>query len=178
VITLWIKRLHMYTGLLNFTVLMVFGIIGVVATVLPKPPERQKPPSTAQVRDFPIPGGMTDPQLADHIQAALKFRSPVPRRIGLSGVTAKIGYACGWEPRPGFTTSLSFEGQNKLEVTKQPFDVWQYLFRFRVHGELQVFHSTYLRGTDPPLQGSFCSEGSRIYKKKDAELRTRIVTLT
>ena len=63
----------MYTGLLNFTVLMVFGIIGVVATVLPKPPERQKPPSTAQVRDFPIPGGMSDRQLADHIQASLNI---------------------------------------------------------------------------------------------------------
>lgn len=33
----WIKRIHMYTGLLNVTALAVFGVIGIAATVLPSP---------------------------------------------------------------------------------------------------------------------------------------------
>lgn len=127
-IKLWIKRVHMYTGLLNFTVLMVFGIIGIVATVLPKPPARQKPPSTVQVRDFPIPGGMTDRQLADHIQASLKIplTGPTPdwelRRDSENRLRVRLGTPAR------FYDVVVLEQQNKLEVTTQPFDVWQYLF--------------------------------------------------
>jgi hypothetical protein len=28
----WIKKIHMYTGLLNFTILCVFGLAGLVVT--------------------------------------------------------------------------------------------------------------------------------------------------
>ena len=33
--TRWMIRIHMYTGLLNFAALVLFGVVGIIATVLP-----------------------------------------------------------------------------------------------------------------------------------------------
>jgi hypothetical protein len=126
--TLWIKRIHMYTGLLNFTVLVIFGIIGIVATVLPRASERKKPPSTVQQREFAVPGGMSDRQLADHIYESLNipltWRPPdySLRRDDQNHLHFQLGTA------PRFYDVAVLENEGRLQITTQPYDLWQYLF--------------------------------------------------
>ena len=42
-----IKKIHMYSGLVSFTALLIFGLIGIVATCLPHPDERPRPEASA-----------------------------------------------------------------------------------------------------------------------------------
>lgn len=61
----WMKKIHMYAGLLTFTAFVVWGITGVSAIFLP-PPGGYQPPEVAEVeeRPFEAPGDMTDKELA------------------------------------------------------------------------------------------------------------------
>jgi hypothetical protein len=123
-----IKRIHMYTGLLNFTALTIFGIIGIVATVLPKPAQRPKPAATVQVQDFQLPGGIDDRQLADHIQASLNLplTRPAPDWALGRDRQNRLRFRL-WTPAR-FHEILVLEKQSQIQITTQPFDVWQYLF--------------------------------------------------
>lgn len=127
-LTLWIKRIHMYTGLLNFTVLIIFGIIGIAATILPNAEQRPRPPSTVELRDFPIPGGMSDRQVADHIHAALQIplTAPAPDYALGRDDQNRVRFRLGTASR--FYTIVVMENENKVQITTQPYDVWQYLF--------------------------------------------------
>ncbi|MEZ5353808.1 MAG: PepSY domain-containing protein [Bryobacteraceae bacterium] len=64
----WIKKIHMYSGLLSFTAFVVWGVTGIHAVFLPPPGEYQPPPITS-VREFAFkaPGGMDDRQAAKAI---------------------------------------------------------------------------------------------------------------
>ena len=66
-----VKKIHMYTGLLTFSALIVFGIAGVQAT-LPAPSRRDRPEAKIEHVDFEAPGNLTDKQLADRVYETLK----------------------------------------------------------------------------------------------------------
>jgi hypothetical protein len=126
--THWIKKIHMYVGLLNFSILLIFGIIGITATVLPEPNQRPKPASTARVIDFQAPQGLDDRGLADHLHAALK--------IPLTGTAPDWDIVRDKEnnlrvrfhtPATRFEATV-LEAENKLRIEEQPFDTWQFLF--------------------------------------------------
>ena len=67
--TVWIKRIHMYTGLLSCSALAIFGVVGIAASLLPPPRSRPAPEATVEYREFQIPGGMDDRELADLLDA-------------------------------------------------------------------------------------------------------------
>jgi hypothetical protein len=73
-------RIHMYTGLFNFTALVLFGVVGVIASVLPPHSDRPRPEREVEEVELEVPGGLDDRQLADHVQAtlALPFTGPAP----------------------------------------------------------------------------------------------------
>jgi hypothetical protein len=56
----WIKKIHMYTGLLNFTMLCVFGLAGLVATA--EAPDIFEPDTVpaATIFAFRVPGSASD----------------------------------------------------------------------------------------------------------------------
>jgi hypothetical protein len=118
----------MYTGLLNFTVLVIFGIIGIVATFLPRPVEREKPAATVQMRDVHLPGGLDDRRLADYLQASLNLplTRPVPDWMLGRDRQNRLRFRL-WTPAR-FYEILVLEKPGKVQITTQPFDVWQYLF--------------------------------------------------
>ena len=66
-----LKKIHMYTGLLTFSALIVFGIAGVHAT-LRDPDQRHRPEAKIEHVDFVVPGNLTDKQLADRVYETLK----------------------------------------------------------------------------------------------------------
>jgi hypothetical protein len=57
--TRWLKKLHMYAGLLNLTILLVFGIAGLTAT-FDSGPGRTPFPAANQTLDFKAPENVTD----------------------------------------------------------------------------------------------------------------------
>lgn len=128
-LTRWIKKIHMWAGLLNFSVLIVLGIVGIVASVLPRPAERPKPPATTRTVDYQAPGDLDDRALADAIQAFLDIpltSSPVPEygvrrdeqnRLRVNLFTPAVRYE-----------ALLLEDEGRLEITRQPFDAGQFLF--------------------------------------------------
>ena len=83
----WIRKLHMYTGLLNFTILVVFGVVGLSATFLPPPAQRPQPEREVRHFDFKAPGQLDDRQLADRVfqRLALPFTRPTDRAINRDG---------------------------------------------------------------------------------------------
>jgi hypothetical protein len=64
----WMKKIHMYAGLLSFMAFVVWGITGVHAVFLP-PPDGYEPPEVSAVEETPFeaPGALDDKQLAQLI---------------------------------------------------------------------------------------------------------------
>jgi hypothetical protein len=61
----WMKKIHMYAGLLSFMAFVVWGITGIHAVFLP-PPDGYEPPEVAAEQHIPFeaPGDLDDRELA------------------------------------------------------------------------------------------------------------------
>lgn len=75
----WMKKLHMWAGLLTFTAFVVWGAIGVHGAFTPAPGEFV-PPDVSAVKEFPFPskGDLGDKELARAIFEA----ADIPLRGG------------------------------------------------------------------------------------------------
>ncbi len=64
----WIKKLHIYAGLLAFSAVFVWGVTGIYAVFLPGP-GGYEPPPVSETREIPLPapGDLDDKALAKHI---------------------------------------------------------------------------------------------------------------
>ena len=68
----WIRKLHMYTGLLNFSILVVFGLAGLVVTFdAPDIFHSGKAPRM-ETRSFTIPPGISDKEAGGLVARALQ----------------------------------------------------------------------------------------------------------
>ena len=126
--TNWIKRIHMYTGLLNTTALAIFGIVGIAASLLPPPKDRPAPEATVEFRDMEIPGSMDDRQLADHIQAQLQIplTGPAPKWSFWHDDHGNLHFRL---PTPARRHDIVvLEDESRVRIRSQAFDNWQYLF--------------------------------------------------
>jgi len=67
----WMKKIHMYAGLLSFMAFVVWGVTGIDAIFLPRPGEWQ-PPLISGHAEFPFEGGgnLDDKKLAKAIYEA------------------------------------------------------------------------------------------------------------
>ena len=80
-VTFWIRRLHMYLGLLNFSLLIVFGAAGLAATA--DVPELFSEPSSVASHSFTPPPNASDREVARLIAALTQPNhagDPVVRR--------------------------------------------------------------------------------------------------
>jgi hypothetical protein len=79
-LNLWIKKIHMYTGLLTFSIPFVFGIAGLTATFQASPEERQRH-ATERLLPFTAPPNATDSEVAAAVHAALRppLTQPPPK---------------------------------------------------------------------------------------------------
>ena len=75
------RKLHMYAGLLNLSILLIFGIAGLSATFEPAPDQRKRPDPDVEFRDFTIPAGLDDKAAADRVYEFLHLplTSPLPK---------------------------------------------------------------------------------------------------
>jgi len=67
----WMKKIHMYAGLLSFMAFVVWGVTGIEAVFLPRPGEWQPAPVSSQ-KEFQFEGGgnLDDKKLAKAIYEA------------------------------------------------------------------------------------------------------------
>lgn len=61
--TAWLRRIHIWVGLFNLTVLVVFAITGITATVGGRGPE----PAVVRTVDYEPPASFTDKAVADDL---------------------------------------------------------------------------------------------------------------
>src|SRR6266478_2332121 len=71
----------MYGGLLNLSILLVFGVAGLTATLDPGPEKRQRPEPRVEYRDFTVPAGLDDKAAADRVWEFLHLplSAPLPK---------------------------------------------------------------------------------------------------
>ena len=76
----WVKKLHMYAGLLTYCQFTLYGLAGLLASVRPGPEERAPFPLTTTELAYRSAPGATDKQIADEIHALLDppLSGPVP----------------------------------------------------------------------------------------------------
>jgi len=55
----------MYVGLLNLSILLIFGVAGLSATFEPGPAQRRREEPVVEFRDFTVPVGLDDKGAAD-----------------------------------------------------------------------------------------------------------------
>ncbi len=68
----WMKKIHMYAGLLTFTALVVWGVTGVMAVLAPAPGDFKPPDvSSQEERPFQVPGNLDDKELARQVYDSL-----------------------------------------------------------------------------------------------------------
>ena len=61
----WIKKLHIYSGLLSFAGFTVWGIVGLRASFLPAPSERPRQEAEVTTIAFQVNGEATDQEVTD-----------------------------------------------------------------------------------------------------------------
>lgn len=76
-----VRKLHMYAGLVSFSILIVFGIAGLTATFEEAPGKRSRPEPVVEMRDFTAPAGLDDQAMADRVHQFLQLplTTPVPK---------------------------------------------------------------------------------------------------
>lgn len=139
-ITKWIKKLHMYLGLLNFTILVIFGIVGLSVSLLPPKEERLRPKSTVRHVSYETPGGLGDRELADHVYATLRLplTQSAPDWSLRRDKQNNLQFSLGTPAKSYHIVVL--EQQSQLRIESTPYDSWQYLFHL---------HEVTLRQTAP-----------------------------
>src|SRR5262245_45366478 len=69
----WVKRIHMYLGLLNLSILLVFGIAGLKAT-FSNPRTRQPSQPVVRFENYKAPPSVIDDkELAEQVRQRLDF---------------------------------------------------------------------------------------------------------
>jgi len=120
----WIKKIHMYAGLLNFTILCVFGLAGVIVTAdAPDIFHAGNEPATAIV-PFAAPSAASDKDVAD-----LMVRQVGPRHTGKPSIRRDAehrlvadNYSVNGLVR---LTLLEPQGQMKIETYRN--SIWRFI---------------------------------------------------
>jgi hypothetical protein len=120
----WIRNIHLYTGLLNFTILCVFGLAGLIATAeAPDIFHAGTQPAITTV-PFRAPGSASDQQVADLIGAQLQpahAGKPAIRRDARHQLVADF-YSVNGLVR---ATLLEAEGQLRVETRRN--SIWRFI---------------------------------------------------
>lgn len=120
--TRWIKKLHVYTGLLNVTILMVFGIAGLAGTF---GIERRFVVS-AETREFRVPPNVTDQEAARAAFESLHLPSTeqLPRNAVHRDPNHNLTFTTYSVNGLRVITVLEKEGRIRMELRKNR--LWHY----------------------------------------------------
>ncbi|MEZ5403767.1 MAG: PepSY domain-containing protein [Bryobacteraceae bacterium] len=140
--TAWIKRLHMYAGLLSLTILFIFGIVGLTGLMLPVPSERKQPEFVGREEAFAVPPNMSDRELAQAAweKLAPPVTGPPPPFSIRRDANRNLVFQVFGPNGPTRVTVLENDGKLRVETRRNLW--WQYF---------NVLHETHIRSTVPDL---------------------------
>ncbi len=122
VVTLITKKIHVYLGLLNLSIVLVFGIAGLKAT-LNRPGQHKPAEATVRFESFTIPASVIDDkELGEQIRRQLNIAAVVfdTRRDQQNNLV--VSYYTHSGPRR--VTVL--EKEQRLRVATQREDIWRF----------------------------------------------------
>ena len=138
----WIKRIHMYLGLLNYVTLTVFGIAGLTATFEPGP-RHPPPPAEARFEPFVIPPNASDKEVADTVFQNFHFplSNPIPK--GALRRNPENELVLNFYAINGPFKVTILEKENRLRIEPERNNIWRFLNN--VHSVTQAGNSRHLR---------------------------------
>ena len=120
----WIRRIHMYLGLLNFSLLIVFGLAGLVATAEAPDIFKQKQPPAMTFREFTSPPSSSDREVAELIaqqMAPAHSGPPVMRRNGANQLVTEF-YSIN-----GMTRVTLLENEHRAQIQTFRNSIWRFI---------------------------------------------------
>ena len=132
----------MYTGLVNFTVLFVFGVTGLLGTLATRPFQWNRPAPVTDYVDFTPPPGLTDKELADRVYERVKLpmTGPVPPVVRRNrDHDVEITF---YTPN-GSRQVTVLEKESRVRVVKQGLNAFQFL---------STLHETTIRNASNDLR--------------------------
>lgn len=119
----WIRKLHMYAGLLNFSILIVFGIAGLVASV--GAPDIFEHPTlhTITTQEFSPSPSASDKEVASAIAAALHIRVGEPPN---SRRNAQHQLMVDFYDPNGLRRVTLIEMEHRLQVETLRNSIWRF----------------------------------------------------
>lgn len=122
--THWIRRIHLYLGLLNFSLLIVFGLAGLVVTLEAPDIFQQKQGPATELRDFSPPAGASDREAGALIRQTIDpahAGAPFVHRNAANELVAEF-YSVNGVVR---ATLLSGERQLRVETFRN--SIWRFV---------------------------------------------------
>jgi hypothetical protein len=122
IVNLITKKIHIYLGLLNLSIVLVFGIAGLKAT-LNRPGQHKPPEPTVRFEDFTVPASVIDDkELGERIRRKLNIAAVIfdTRRDPQNNLV--VSYYTHSGPRR--VTVL--EKENRLRIATQREDIWHF----------------------------------------------------
>lgn len=116
------KEIHIYLGLLNLSIVVVFGIAGLKAT-LNRPGQHGPPPQEVRFENYTVPASVIDDkQLAEQIRRHIDMPAVIfdTRRDSQNNLV--VAYYTHSGPRR--VTVL--EKENRLRIATQREDIWHF----------------------------------------------------
>jgi hypothetical protein len=120
----WIRKIHIYLGLINFSLLMVFGLAGVIVTAEAPDIFRQKQGPALTSREFTAPPGASDREVAQILGQALApphSGPPVVRRNSSNQLVADF-YSVN-----GLTRVTLLESEQRAHVQTYRNSIWRFI---------------------------------------------------
>jgi hypothetical protein len=139
----WIKKLHMYAGLLNLTILVVFGITGLLNTLQPRPEDRRAIEPSTEFRDFTVPPNLDDigAALASfHFLNLPTFDAPVKGDLRHD---AANNLTFGLYGPSGVRVVTLLEKENRIRIESRRTNIWHYFDN--LHATYPMARTTDLR---------------------------------
>jgi hypothetical protein len=119
----WIKKIHMYAGLLNFTILCIFGLAGLVVTA--EAPDIFQPGNKSVVSALPFtaPPSASDKEVGTLIAA--RYR---PAKAGAPNVrrNAQHQLVADFYSVNGLVRMTLVEGAGQLQVETRRNSIWRF----------------------------------------------------
>ena len=121
----WVRRIHMYAGLLNFSILVIFGMAGLVVTFhAPDIMHSGVPPRTSSL-PFTAPRSVSDPEMgrliAEHVGTPPHSGPPYVHRDGSNRLLVDF-YSVN-----GLVRATLIESENRIELQTYRNSIWRFV---------------------------------------------------
>jgi hypothetical protein len=120
----WIRKIHMYTGLLNFTIVCVFGLAGLVATA--EAPDIFSAGTVPLVTTLPFsaPGTASEEEVGELIREQLR-----PAHAGKPNIRrdARHQLVADFYSVNGLVRATLLDSERRLQVETRRNSIWRFL---------------------------------------------------